>query len=129
MKALITKVEYVEMFNTTFGEMHSFLIHYDGKEGIYETKNENQTRFVADKEAEFTEFKIVNSKGEIFKLTPENGKTDYSKDLKRDKAKYPSMAMSYAKDLKCNGLYKSYSLKRLATMIHTDMMEIASSTK
>lgn len=130
MKALITKVEYVEAFGTPFGEMHQFRIYYDGKEGLYETKNENQIRFVEGKKSHFTEHKIVNSQGETFKLTPDDaGKTDYGKDMKREKAKYASMAVSYAKDLKVAGKYRSKKLGVLAKELYALMNEIASSSK
>ena len=55
MKALILSTEFVKEYESKFGTLYLHKIKYDEKTAFYNSKKKEQTYFIPNKEAEFTE--------------------------------------------------------------------------
>lgn len=101
MKAVIKKTEFHKEFDSKFGTLYSHKVWYDDKLAFYSSKSKNQNKFVAGKEAEFTEETIETKRGPMVKIKPmvAGGQSNFGKALKREQSRYTTMGASYVKDL------------------------------
>jgi hypothetical protein len=132
MKATIQEVTFSKEYEGKFGKVFVFRVKYDDKVGVYNSKYKDQKKFVAGKEAEFTEepktFK--NQQGEeipytVIKPVAANGQSNFGKALNKEQARYSTMATSYVKDLIVSGridisLWEEKSKEVCAWMISMD---------
>ena len=110
MKATITDVIYKKEYESKFGTMHQFEIHYDGKRASYSSKSKDQKHFVKGQETEFIEEQktYVNKEGKptpytVVKIPQQQRESNFGKALKKEQSKYSGFAVSYAKDLVVGG--------------------------
>ena len=101
MKAIIKNVKFNKEYQGKFGTLYGFTIKYDDKKAYYSSQSRDQKKFIEGKEAEFTEEKMKNDKGEYLIIKPiyNQRQSNFGKALKREQSKYSGFAMSYAKDL------------------------------
>lgn len=101
MKALITDVQFQKEYDSKFGKLYSFKVSYDGKTAYYSSKSKDQTKFIAGKEAEFTEEAKTTNNGTYLVIKPpvQNKQSNFGKALNKEKSRYSGFAVSYAKDL------------------------------
>ena len=106
MKAIIQEVTYSKEFESKYGTMYVFRVKYDDQVAVYNSKSKDQKKFIAGKEAEFTEEtktytdKQGNQKEyTVIKPPAFKGQSNFGKALTREKSKYSGFAVSYAKDL------------------------------
>ena len=101
MKELITNVKFVKEYDSKFGKLYSFKVEYAGRSAFYSSKSQDQTKFVAGQEAEFTEETKTSSNGTYLVIKPpmQNKQSNFGKALSKEKTRYSGFAVSYAKDL------------------------------
>jgi len=104
MKAIIKSARFDKEIETKFGIAYIHKIEYDDKKATYFSTAKDQTKFIAGKEAEFTEEK----KGNYLNIKPIQKAqfSPYNRAVKKEQSKYSGFAMSYAKDLVCEGKIK-----------------------
>ena len=66
MKARITSVDFLKEKEGNYGTLYSFKVGYDGKYAYYNSKKRDQAKFVAGKEAEFSEQELEGKNGNKF---------------------------------------------------------------
>ena len=110
MKELITEVKFTKEKQTQFGTLYQFAVSYDGKRAFYSSKSKDQKKFISGEEAEFTEEErtYTDKNGNpasflVIKPVFQQRQSNYGKALNKEKARYSAMAVSYSKDLVCNG--------------------------
>ena len=110
MRTTITDVIYKKEYESKFGTMHQFEVHYDGKRASYSSKSKDQKHFVKGQETEFIEEQktYVNKEGKptpytVVKLPQQQRESNFGKALKKEQSKYSGFAVSYAKDLVVGG--------------------------
>jgi hypothetical protein len=111
MKAIITEVKFLKEYADNFGTKYSFQVKYDDQAAVYSSKSKDQKKFIPGQEAEFTEEtrSYTDKKtGElktytVIKPLYQNRQSNFGKSLNKEKARYSAMAVSYSKDLVCNG--------------------------
>ena len=103
MKAIIDKTLFKKDFVYNGVTYYEFEIHYSGKKAKYVSTSENQTKFVAGQEAEFTEEK---DKFGNPKITPvyQQKFSGGARAIKKEQSRYSGFAMAYAKDLVVAGI-------------------------
>lgn len=115
MKAIIKLVEFRKEFESKFGTMYQFEVHYDDKKAVYTSKQKEQKHFIVDKETEFTEETktFVNKNGQevpylVIKPIQANfqKQSNFGKALKKEQSRYSGFSESYVKDLMANGLIR-----------------------
>jgi hypothetical protein len=101
MKAVIKETKFVKEFDSKYGKMYSFSVSYDDKKAYYNSKNQDQQKFIVGKEAEFTEEIKEGKGGQYIVIKPMQafGKSGYAKEIKKEQSKYSGFAVSYCKDL------------------------------
>ncbi len=102
MTAKITGVKFVKEYDGKFGTQYLFIISYDGKEGLYYSKQKDQTVFVKGQDAEFSETHKVNKRNEEYisiKPPAKAGSSNYGRALQKEQSRYTTMGASYVKDL------------------------------
>jgi hypothetical protein len=131
MKAIINEVVFKKEFDSKFGKMYSFQVKYDDQVAIYTSKYKDQKKFIPGEEAEFTEEtktyqdKQGNPKEYIIiKPLIQNRQSNFGKFLNKEKARYSAMAVSYAKDLVCNGRIPKEELNDQAWILFELMNEM-----
>ena len=126
MKALITDVEFIKEYESKFGTLYSFKVSYDDKMAYYSSKSQEQTKFVAGKEAEFTEETKTGQKGSYIIIKPffQNRQSNYGKAIKKEQTRYSGFAVSYAKDLVVSGQLPREELPIYATMLFDLMVNL-----
>lgn len=131
MKALITKVEYKKDFETKFGTMYSFEVHYGDKKAFYTSKVREQKNFVQGQETEFVEeYKTYTDKSGkeakylTIKLPPKDKQSNFGKALKKEQSRYSGFAVSYAKDLVVSGKLEFEELPTYAWILFDLMIEM-----
>lgn len=131
MKALITNVEFKKDFETKFGTMYSFEVHYDDKKAFYTSKVREQKNFVKGQEAEFVEeYKTYTDKNGkeakylTIKLPPKEKQSNFGKALKKEQSRYSGFAVSYAKDLVVSGKLEFEELPTYAWILFDLMIEM-----
>lgn len=123
MKAIVTKVTKMDkrdMYNNT-----SFKIELDnGDSGFYTSKNEDQTKFVVGKEAEYNIEKKIGKEGkEYFKITlPQSDKSFGGRPQVDPKTQMISFSMSYCKDLVVAGKVDIKDIGKQFDIIYTLMI-------
>lgn len=131
MKATIQEVTFSKEYEGKFGKVFVFRVKYDDKVGVYNSKYKDQKKFVAGREAEFTEepktFK--NQQGEeipytVIKPVAANGQSNFGKALSKEKSKYSGFAVSYAKDLLVSGRINKEELTPMAWDLFNLMVEM-----
>jgi len=105
MKALILSTEFVKEYESKFGTLYLHKIKYDEKTAFYNSKKKEQTYFIPNKEAEFTEELKTGERGEyiIIKPVTQNKQSNFGKALKKEQSRYSGFAVSYVKDLIVSG--------------------------
>jgi len=117
MKAIIEEVKFVKDFETQFGTLYKFIVSYDGKRGVYNSKSKEQNKFVPGQEVEITEETRSYTDGagnnvEYYVIKPvyTGGKgakqSNYGKALSREASRYSGFSDSYVKDLLMDGIIK-----------------------
>ena len=131
MKAIITDVIYKKEYESKFGTMHQFEIHYDGKRASYSSKSKDQKHFVKGQEAEFIEEQktFVNKEGKpmpylVVKIPQQQRESNFGKALKKEQSKYSGFAVSYAKDLVVAGKLPFEELGDYAWILFDLMVEM-----
>ena len=131
MKALITNVEFKKDFETKFGTMYSFEVHYDDKKAFYTSKVREQKNFVKGQEVEFVEeYKTYTDKNGkeakylTIKLPPKEKQSNFGKALKKEQSRYSGFAVSYAKDLVVSGKLEFEELPTYAWILFDLMIEM-----
>ena len=126
MKELITDVKFVKEYDSKFGKLYSFKVQYAGRSAFYSSKSQDQTKFVAGQEAEFTEETKTSSNGTYLVIKPpvQNKQSNFGKVLNKEKARYSAMAVSYSKDLVCNGRLPLDDLSTYAWVLFELMNEM-----
>ena len=133
MKAIITKVEFRKEFESKFGTMHQFEVHYADKKAVYTSKSKDQKHFIVNQEAEFTEEikTFTNKSGNEVPYTvikpPQQGfqkQSNFGKALKKEQSKYSGFAVSYSKDLAIAGKIQFEELSPVAWMLFELMVEM-----
>ena len=133
MKAIITKVEFRKEFDSKFGTMYQFEVHYADKKAVYTSKSKDQKHFVVGQEAEFTEETktFTNKSGNEVPYTvikpPQAGfqkQSNFGKALKKEQSKYSGFAVSYSKDLVVAGKIGFEDLSPVAWMLFDLMVEM-----
>jgi len=104
MKAKITSVKYEKEYESKFGILYTFKIGYNDKVAYYSSKTKEQTKFVVDKEAEFTEEEKLGTNDRpyyVIKPITSGGfnNSGYGKAIQKEQSKYSGFAVSYVKDL------------------------------
>lgn len=105
MKAIILSVEFVKEYETKFGLLYLHKIKYDTKTAFYSSKKKEQTYFVVNKEAEFTEETKTGKNGDYFviKQITQNKQSNFGRALKKEQSRYSGFATAYSKDLVVSG--------------------------
>jgi len=101
MKAKIDKIVFEKEYESKFGTLYLFSVHYNGKKGYYSSKKREQTKFREGEEAEFTE-EIRNKGGNeyiIIKPVYTARQSNFGRALKKEQSRYTTMGASYVKDL------------------------------
>jgi len=131
MKAVIKKIEFHKEFETKFGTMYSFFVHYDDKKALYTSKSKDQNKFIEGREAEFSEEKrqYFDSQGKphdyfVIKPVKISRQSNFGKALVKEKARYSAMAVSYAKDLVVAGKLELGELQTYAWILFECMNEM-----
>jgi len=131
MKELIKEVVFKKEIDSKFGKLYSFNVKYDDKVAIYRSKSKDQKKFIAGEEAEFTEETqtYTDKQGnlqEYFVIKPvmQNRQSNFGKSLSKEKARYSAMAVSYAKDMVCNGRIPKEDLNDQAWILFELMNEM-----
>jgi hypothetical protein len=111
MRAKIDSVSWLKEYQTNFGTMHLHKISYLGKDGLYSSKNKDQTHFVVGQECEFTEETIKGKEGKsdwikIKPLKQGGGQSNFGRALKREQSKYSGFSASYVKDMLIHGILR-----------------------
>jgi len=101
MEAVIKSVKFSNEYESKFGTLYGFIVKYDDKEAYYSSKSKDQKKFVEGQKAEFTEETRIKGGKEYFIIKPvsSNPQSNFGKNLKREQARYTTMAASYVKDL------------------------------
>ena len=127
MKALIEAINYLETFDSRFGTKHKFEVVYDGKVATFLSNEKEQKIFKEGVENEFDETQVLMENVTVFNIKPpgKKGKSNFSKQLKREQSKYSGFAMSYAKDLVVAGMIKpkdifTEAMKMMNWMVEQD---------
>jgi len=131
MKALITEVKFSKEFDTKFGKMYSYHVKYDNIVAVYNSKSQDQKKFIPGEEAEFTEeIKTYTDKQNNLKeyivikpLNP-NKQSNFGKALKKEQSRYSGFAVSYAKDLVVSGRLQREELSEYAWVLFELMVEM-----
>lgn len=110
MKAIIQEVTFSKEYEGKFGKVFVFRVKYDDKVGVYNSKYNDQKKFVVGQEAEFTEESKTFKKGNgeevpytVIKPVLLNKQSNFGKALNKEQARYSTMATSYVKDLIVSG--------------------------
>lgn len=133
MKAKINNIKATGAKEGKHGTLYGYEIKYevDGIEriGYYNSKSEDQKKFIEGQECEFTEEKRTSGKGNDYYIIKPvyqgRGKSNFGKALSREQSKYSGFAMSYAKDLviadkiKMNEI-EAYTRKMFDLMVELD---------
>lgn len=112
MKAIITDIIYKKEYESKFGTMYQFEIHYDGKRASYSSKSKDQKHFVKGQESEFIEEQKTyvkdgrESKYLVVKIPQQQRESNFGKALKKEQSRYSGFSESYVKDLLSSGLLK-----------------------
>lgn len=113
MKATIKDVIYKKEYESKFGPMHQFEVHYNDKKASYSSKSRDQKHFVKGQEAEFIEEQktFVNREGKttpylVVKIPQQQRESNFGKALKKEQSRYSGFSESYVKDLLACGLIK-----------------------
>ena len=102
MKAVIKSTKFIKEYEAKFGILYLHSVKYGDKEGLYSSKSKDQKKFVAGKEAEFTEEEREGKNGKkyfVIKPSQAGQFSNFNKAVNREQSKYSGFAMSYAKDL------------------------------
>lgn len=131
MKAIIKNVVFSKEGESKFGKYYSFKVSYNDKVGIYYAKSKDQTDFVKDKEAEFSETESSYRDGQgnehkyiIIKPPSKNKQSNFGKALKKEQSKYSGFAVSYSKDLVVAGKLELTDLAAHAWTLFELMVEM-----
>jgi len=132
MKAIITEVIFKKEIDGKFGKLYSFNVRYDDQVAVYRSKYKDQKKFIPGEEAEFTEEDQTytdKNTGEpktykVIKPILQNRQSNFGKSLSKEKARYSAMAVSYAKDLVCNGRIPKEDLNDQAWILFELMNEM-----
>lgn len=133
MRAVITDVIFRNEFESKFGTMYAFEIHYDKKKAKYTSKNKDQKNFIKGQEAEFIEETktFVKKNGETQEylaikppLKPFQKQSNFGKAMTKEKSKYSGFAVSYAKDLVVAGRLDRDELVTYAWVLFEAMAEM-----
>jgi hypothetical protein len=131
MKAIIKNVIFSKEGEGKFGKYYSFKVAYDDKVGVYYSKTKEQSYFVKDKEAEFTEQEATykDKQGQdhkyiIVKTPSKGGQSNFGKALKKEQSKYSGFAVSYSKDLVVAGKLELTDLAAHAWTLFELMVEM-----
>jgi hypothetical protein len=109
MKAVLKQIVLAKPVETKRGLRYKFDVKYDvdGKERIasFLSETEDQDEFKEGVENEFIESTREWNGNTYYNIAPpkKKGSSNFSRQLKREQTKYSGFAMSYAKDLVCNG--------------------------
>ena len=116
MKALIIDVTFQKEYTNQFGTFYSHKVYYEDKVGYYSSKKKEQTYFVKDKEAEFTEELHNGSKGEYYVIKPvrQQFNSQTGRAVKKEQSRYSGFSLSYAKDLVVAGKIDSKDIYSVA---------------
>jgi len=122
-KSLVTKVTRFEK-KDNYGNV-SFAIEFsNGDKGFYSTKSENQTAFVAGKDAEYNiEEKQSKAGGIYYKITLPGEAQPFKggKPQIEPRVQMISFAMSYTKDLVVAGKIQMSGLSETFDIIYNEM--------
>ena len=130
MKAIITDVIYKKEYESKFGVMHQFEVHYDGKRASYSSKSKDQKHFVKGQETEFIEEQKTyvkdgrESKYWVVKIPQQQRESNFGKALKKEQSKYSGFAVSYSKDLVVAGKLPFEELGDYAWILFDLMVEM-----
>jgi hypothetical protein len=132
MKAIITEVTFKKEIDSKFGKLYSFAVKYDDQVAVYRSKYKDQKKFIPGEEAEFTEETQTytdKNTGEpksyiVIKPIQQNRQSNFGKSLSKEKARYSAMAVSYSKDLVCNGRLPLEELSTYAWVLFELMNEM-----
>lgn len=110
MKARFDKITYSRSVETKRGLRHQFKVKFKDdkgveREGTFLSPDKEQTQFREGEENEFT-LREKEYNGTIYyNIYPAKkaSKSNFARALKREQSKYSGFAMSYAKDLVCDG--------------------------
>ena len=127
MKAKIDKVTYLKPFDGKYGTLHGYKIEYNGKEAFYNSKSDDQKKFIEGQEAEFNEFEKTGKKGTFIQIKPvfegqNQRRSNFGKKMQSERARYSSFAVSYTKDLVIAGVLKLEDMDMYATKL-VDLMD------
>lgn len=127
MKAKIEKVEFQKEYQTKFGTLFLFKVHYDGKVGFYSSKKKDQKKFVAGKDAEFSVYE-KSDKDRVWTIIKPiyegQQQSNYSRKQKAEQSRYSGFAVSYAKDLVVADKLPIAELGDYATVLFNLMVEL-----
>lgn len=123
-KALVTKVTKFEK-KDNYGNS-SFLIEFkNGDKGYYNSKNENQDKFVAGIESDYTIDEKIGKTGNLYwKITSPGEPQGFQKGGKPQidpRIQMISFAMSYCKDLIVSGKIPMSEMEKEFNRIYTVM--------
>lgn len=132
MKAVITEVTFKKEYTDKFGKKYSFQVKYDDQVALYSSKSKEQKKFIPGEEAEFTEeTRTYTDKNTgdlkeytIIKPVYQQRQSNFGKSLNKEKARYSAMAVSYSKDLVCNGRMPLEDLPTYAWVLFELMNEM-----
>jgi len=128
MKATIKKTDYVKSFTSKYGELFVHKIWYDDKVGFYNSKLQDQKKFVAGQEAEFTEEHKTGNRGDYIVIKPATNfgkrESNFGKSLNREQARYSGFSLSYAKDLAVAGLIDKDQIIEYSGVFHSHMVDL-----
>jgi len=109
MKAIFKKIAFAKEVNNKYGVSYKFDVKYDvdGQEriGSFFSDKEQQDMFKEGEENEFIETsREFNGKTYYNIAQPKKkGSSNYARAVQKEQARYSGFAMSYAKDLVCDG--------------------------
>ena len=127
MKAKIDKVTPLGPFEGKYGTLYGYKVQYGDRTAFYNSKSENQTKFVEGQQAEFEEIPMTGKKGPYIKIKPSNPNAPRSRFGKRaqvEQARYSGFAVSYAKDLAVAGLIPVEEIRELSTVLFEHMVNL-----
>ena len=131
MKAQIQEVKFNKEFDSNFGKLYQFIVSYDEKKAIYNSKSKDQQKFISGKEAEFTEEgkNFTDKNGNIHEFTVikpinQNKQSNFGKALKKEQSRYSGFAMAYSKDLVVAGKIELKDIIIYARMLFDEMVNL-----
>jgi len=116
----ITKIEQKDQYGNT-----SFIIEFEnGDKGYYRSKNELQTKFIANNVADYVIEEKIGSKGKYYSVKPPQSEKPAfgGRPVQDPKTQMISFAMAYAKDLVVAGKVAMVDLPTVFETIYKVMI-------